>query len=78
MLRIAVRELEMDGASFLGTKMVYGDAPDPDAAGVLRFPLDDRDGKRMTELLVTPPGGREATIYESDFLEGCRAGRGRG
>ncbi len=69
-LRIAVRELEMDGASFLGTKMVYGDAPDPDAAGVLRFPLDDRDGKRMTELLVTPPGGREATIYESDFLEG--------
>ena len=69
-LRIAVRELEMDGASFLGTKMVYGDEPDPDGAGVLRFPLDDRDGRRMTELLIAPPGGREATIYEADFLEG--------
>ncbi len=69
-LRIAVRELEMDGASFLGTKMAYGDEPDPEAASVLRFPLEDRDGKRMTELLVAPPGGRQATLYESDFLEG--------
>ncbi len=34
------------------------------------FPLKDRDGKTMTELVVAPPDGRELTIYESDFLEG--------
>jgi sigma-B regulation protein RsbU (phosphoserine phosphatase) len=34
------------------------------------FPLKDRDGKLMTELVVAPPDGRELTIYESDFLEG--------
>jgi len=34
------------------------------------FPLDDREGRRMTELVVAPPDGRELTIYEADFLEG--------
>ncbi len=32
--------------------------------------LQDREGKRMTELVVAPPDGRELTIYEADFLEG--------
>src|ERR1700738_4116047 len=34
------------------------------------FPLKDRDGRLMTELVVAPPDGRDLTIYESDFLEG--------
>jgi sigma-B regulation protein RsbU (phosphoserine phosphatase) len=69
-LRIVVRELEMAGASFTGTGLSYGDDPGPNAAGVLRFPLEDRDGKRMTDLLVATPDGRELTLYEADFLEG--------
>ncbi|HEV2136654.1 MAG TPA: PP2C family protein-serine/threonine phosphatase [Terracidiphilus sp.] len=76
-LRIVVRELEMAGASFPGTGLAYGNAPE-DAAdtaesasnSLLRFPLADRDGRRMTELVVAPPGGRELTLYEADFLEG--------
>jgi serine phosphatase RsbU (regulator of sigma subunit) len=39
-------------------------------AALPRFPLKDRDGKVMTELVIAPPDGRELTIYESDFLEG--------
>ena len=90
-LRIVVRELEMGGASFAGTGLAYGDEPDDHAEGVLRYPLNDRDGKRMTELLVAAPDGRELTIYEADFIEGlalqagvdvdlrllCAAGGGR-
>jgi sigma-B regulation protein RsbU (phosphoserine phosphatase) len=34
------------------------------------FPLADREGKRMTELVVAAPDGRPLTIYEADFLEG--------
>jgi sigma-B regulation protein RsbU (phosphoserine phosphatase) len=72
-LRIVVRELEMAGASFAGTGLSYGDEPADD--GVLaypqpRYPLKDRDGKRMTELVVATPEGRELTLYEADFLEG--------
>ncbi|MGO9336861.1 MAG: PP2C family protein-serine/threonine phosphatase [Terracidiphilus sp.] len=69
-LRIVVRELEMAGASFTGTGLSYGDDPGPNAPGVLCYPLEDRDGKRMTDLLVATPDGRELTLYEADFLEG--------
>lgn len=73
-LRIVVRELEMAGASFPGTGLAYGDAPEhvpeEDSASLLRFPLADREGRRMTELVVAPPDGRELTLYEADFLEG--------
>jgi len=34
------------------------------------FPLTDREGRRMTELVVATPDGRPLTIYEADFLEG--------
>src|SRR5436305_1458884 len=34
------------------------------------FPLTDREGKRMTELVVSTPDCRPLTIYEADFLEG--------
>jgi len=69
-LRIVVRELEMAGASFAGTGLAYGEEPDADAEGVLRYALEDRDGKRMAELLVAPPDGRALTLYEADFIEG--------
>jgi serine phosphatase RsbU (regulator of sigma subunit) len=74
-LRILVRELEMAGAAFPSAGMVYGENPASAASGspgspLLAWPLDDRDGRRMAELVVAPPDGRELTIYESDFIEG--------
>jgi phosphoserine phosphatase RsbU/P len=84
-LRIVVRELEMAGAVFPGTGLEYGDAPDLNSAGNAdsasengagsgtkypTYPLQDREGRRMTELVVAPPDGRELTLYEADFLEG--------
>jgi serine phosphatase RsbU (regulator of sigma subunit) len=83
-LRIVVRELEMAGAAFPSAGLSYGQevlprpetAPSPtdgnDAAPAMlpSFPLNDRDGRQMTELLVATPDNRALTIYESDFLEG--------
>ena len=70
-LRIVVRELEMAGAAFPSAGMTYGETPDGDATNsVLSYPLDDRAGQRMAELLVAPPDGRALTIYETDFIEG--------
>jgi serine phosphatase RsbU (regulator of sigma subunit) len=71
-LRIVVRELEMEGARFPGTGLVFGtmEMSDEAAAALPRYPLEDRDGGRMTELVVSPPDGRTLTIYEADFLEG--------
>ncbi|HEY3628045.1 MAG TPA: SpoIIE family protein phosphatase [Terracidiphilus sp.] len=34
------------------------------------FRLTDREGKRMTDLVVATPEGRPLTIYEENFLEG--------
>ncbi|MGA3159797.1 MAG: PP2C family protein-serine/threonine phosphatase [Terracidiphilus sp.] len=74
-LRIVVRELEMAGAAFPGTGLAYGDAFTAGAAGTgatsqRSYPLEDRDGQRMTELAVAIPDGRELTLYEADFIEG--------
>ena len=74
-LRIVVRELEMAGAAFPSAGMAYGDEVPADANGsagaaLANYPLNDRDGKRMTELLVAAPDGRELTLYEADFIEG--------
>jgi serine phosphatase RsbU (regulator of sigma subunit) len=64
----------MAGAAFSNSELSYGDAPqktgDGKFDGILTFPLDDREGKRMTELIVAPPEGRPITLYETDFLEG--------
>ena len=68
-LRLVVRELEMDGAAFSGTELSYGRMAENDSA-LPRFPLYDRDSAHMADLLVTPPEGRALTLYESDFLEG--------
>jgi serine phosphatase RsbU (regulator of sigma subunit) len=71
-LRIVVRELEMAGATFPGTGLAYGDAPEDggDGSVLLTYPLADRDGNTMTELVVASPNGRELSLYEADFLEG--------
>jgi serine phosphatase RsbU (regulator of sigma subunit) len=75
-LRIVVRELEMAGAAFPGAGLVYGEMPEDGASGtsagepLLIYPLADRDGRKMTDLAVASPGGRELTLSEADFLEG--------
>ncbi len=72
--RIAVLELEMDGAMFTEPAVIHGEVPDDvlerDCAECPRFPLLARDGSVLSELIVVPPGGRELTLYETDFLEG--------
>jgi sigma-B regulation protein RsbU (phosphoserine phosphatase) len=74
-LRIVVRELEMAGAAFPGTGLSYGEMPDPpsqteETNALPIYLLQDREGRRMAELVVAPPDGRELTIYEADFIEG--------
>src|SRR5580698_2785575 len=70
-LRIVVRELEMAGAAFPDTGLSYGEPPEAtDGAARLTYPLHDRDGRPMIELVVAPPEGRALTLYEADFLEG--------
>jgi sigma-B regulation protein RsbU (phosphoserine phosphatase) len=74
-LRIVVRELEMAGAAFPGVGLAYGNVRDlnlGDGSGTTQpiYLLQDREGRRMTELVVAPPDGRELTLYEADFLEG--------
>ncbi len=72
-LRIVVRELEMAGAAFPELGRSYGAIPEgqQSSAGALPiFLLEDRDGRRLAELVVATPHGRELTIYEEDFLEG--------
>ncbi|HEY6489413.1 MAG: PP2C family protein-serine/threonine phosphatase [Terracidiphilus sp.] len=74
-LRIVVRELEMAGAAFPSVGLAYGKVTDLHLGGEAGaaqpiYLLQDREGKRMTELVVAPPDGRELTLYEADFLEG--------
>lgn len=74
-LRIVVRELEMAGAAFPSVGMAYGNVKDLDLGGNAGstqpiYLLQDREGRRMTELVVAPPDGRELTLYEADFIEG--------
>lgn len=71
--RIAVLELELDGALFTAEGEVaatcYGDVP-AEHAGLPCFELHSREGRRLTNLVVATPGGRELSLYERDFLEG--------
>jgi serine phosphatase RsbU (regulator of sigma subunit) len=69
-LRILVRELEMAGAAFPSSELVYGNDPAAQAAPPLIWPLHDRDGNLMVDLHVATPDGRDLTLYESDFIEG--------
>lgn len=74
-LRIVVRELEMEGAAFPDVGLAYGNVKELNlgngtGAAMPIYLLQDREGKRMAEMVVAPPEGRELTIYEADFLEG--------
>jgi phosphoserine phosphatase RsbU/P len=72
--RIAVRELELEGALFTLQNIAYGNVPaeaiaDPSNA-CPRFELRSRDGNILSELVVATPQGRPLSLYERDFLEG--------
>jgi serine phosphatase RsbU (regulator of sigma subunit) len=71
-LRIVVRELEMAGAAFPAAEMAFGVLPaeGEEAAALRRYPLLDRDGAALTDLVIAPPDGRDLTLYEADFIEG--------
>src|ERR1700761_443987 len=52
-LRIVVRELEMAGAAFPASGLSYGE--EPRGENLPAWPLEDRAGQRMAELVVLPP-----------------------
>ncbi len=75
-LQIVCRELELTGAWFTGFPPTYGTLPagfrdrSPALAGrSLAFPLRDKAGDPVTELVVLLPPGRTLNLDESDFLE---------
>ncbi len=72
--RIAVLELEMEGAMFTSPPVWFGRMPpqeqERDRGGSPRFPLLTRAGAVFSELVVAPPEARELSLYETDFLEG--------
>lgn len=77
-LQITVRELEMAGAFFTAFPFSYGDIPprfllnpptsDP-GRGCFRFPLLDRHGTTLTDMIVITRNYAPLTLYEQDFLE---------
>jgi sigma-B regulation protein RsbU (phosphoserine phosphatase) len=69
-LEIVVRELEMPGALFTRPPMTYGQPPETSGSDSALFPLQDKEGKLLTELIVTLPQNTKLTIFEQDFLEG--------
>ncbi len=77
-LQITVRELEMAGAFFTEFPFSYGEIPPrfllhPPSSdldrGCFRFPLLDRNGAALTEMVVITRDGAPLSLYEQDFLE---------
>lgn len=68
-LRIVVRELELPGALITNPRTEYGAMPPEPWEGCERFPLCDKEGKFVTEMVVATPADRPLSIYEEDFLE---------
>ena len=66
--RIAVLELELEGALFTKPHTLYGELPDS-FDHLPRFDLLARDGTLLTHLIVAP-GPKDLSLYERDFLEG--------
>lgn len=78
-LRIVVLELEIPGALFTGPRLghatrsenlTYGTVPPEPWEDCARFPLRDKEGTLMVELVVPMPSDQQLSIYERDFLEG--------
>lgn len=68
-LRIVVRELELPGALITDPRTTYGTMPGEPWEGCFRFPLHDKEGHHLTELIVAKPGARTLTLFEEDFLQ---------
>ena len=77
-LEIVVRELEMDGAFFTGFPFSEGRIPPRFLVscdycdltrGCARFPLSDKAGNHITDLVVIPKEGLQLSLEETDFLE---------
>ena len=77
-LQITVRELEMAGAFFTAFPFSYGDVPprfmlrQPSSdleRGCFRFPIIDRNGATLTDMVVITRDGAPLSLYEQDFLE---------
>ena len=77
-LKIVVRELELDGAYFTGYSEFYGNVPEdrleqgkdsPLPQSASAFPLHDKSGNIFTHLVVLLPQGRTLSLDEVDFLE---------
>ncbi|MCU1314392.1 MAG: serine phosphatase, partial [Acidobacteriaceae bacterium] len=69
-LRIVVRELELPGALITEPYISYGSMPPKPWDSCPRFPLEDKEGHLLAELVVGEPAGRKLSLYEQDFLEG--------
>jgi sigma-B regulation protein RsbU (phosphoserine phosphatase) len=69
-LQIVVRELEMPGALFTEPALTYGVMPPAPWNACARFPLRDKEGALLTELVVALPHNQELSLYEQDFIEG--------
>jgi serine phosphatase RsbU (regulator of sigma subunit) len=72
--QVLVRELEIQGAEFRSTEdgqllASYG-VPAPNSEVNARFQLVARDNRSLAELVVTPSGGEELSLYEEDFIDG--------
>lgn len=77
-LELSVRELEMAGAFFTAFPFSYGEiqprfllhppTSDP-KRGCFRFPLLDRIGALLTEMIVLTRDCAPLSLYEQDFLE---------
>ncbi len=67
--RIAVLELELEGALFTTPQVRFGTLPEA-TTDLPTFELLSRDGKLLTHLVVAPPDSRDLSYYERDFLEG--------
>lgn len=67
-LRIAVRELEIDGAAVTAPRLQYGDMPPEPWTGCTRIPLQGNGGASLGDMVVACT--RPLSLSEQDFLEG--------
>ncbi len=68
--RIAVLELELEGAYFTRPRAGYGRMPEVAEPGAPVIPLLARDGAPLSELVLVLGQGQQLSLYEQDFLEG--------
>jgi phosphoserine phosphatase RsbU/P len=72
--QVLVRELEIQGAEFrsmeTGQLLASYGHPAPNSPVNARFQLRARDNRNLAELIVTPSGEEELSIYEEDFIDG--------